>query len=361
MMYLKIDTLIDERYRIDEQPITTGGMQYVYPATDVVLERKVALKTPKNDAGLKRFERSARLSAKLNHENVTRTLDYIDKNDEQYLIEEFVDGMDLGQILKRVKRFDPYLAATILHALARALHVMHAQNVVHRDLKPSNIMAVGGWNLTGIKVTDFGVANLAEAEVDRGVAGGALAITGSKTLIGALPYLAPEILRKRTTISKSADIWAVGALAYHFIAGQTPFGYELEAVTDIVKGNIRPLPEEIKSQPQYRALYEEIDGIARACMQVEPVKRPDAAQLLALCEKLCYPIANREVGTVTRHQGVNFAFATNRQGNIFFHIDSVLGSERPRIGGEIWFSRHLGSPNDRAHPVVPLLSEDDDE
>jgi len=361
MSFLNVGTIIDERYRIDDKPITTGGMQYVYPATDLVFERKVALKTPKNPEGEKRFERSARLSALLNHVNVTRTLDYVVEGDTQYLIEEFVDGLDLGRLLKRIKRFDPYLTATILHALARALHVMHAQDVVHRDLKPSNIMAVGGWNLTGIKVTDFGVANLAEAAVDRGVAGGVLTITGSKTLIGALPYLAPEILRKRTTISKSADIWAVGALIYHFIAGQTPFGDELEAVTDIVKGNIRPLPEEIDDQPQYRALYEEMNGIARACMQLDPEKRPKASQLLELCEKLCYPVAKREIGTVTRHQGMNFAFATSPEGDVFFHIDSVLGSGRPRIGGEIWFSRHEGSPNDRAHPVVPLLSEDDEE
>ncbi len=360
MSLLQIGAMIDERYRIDAKPIMTGGMQYVYPTTDVVLERKVALKTPKNPEGEERFARSARYSALLNHANVTRTLDYVVEDHTQYLIEEYVDGLDLGELLKRVKRFDPYMAATILHALARALHVMHAQDVVHRDLKPSNIMAIGGWNLTGIKVTDFGVANLAEAEVDRGVAGGVLTITGSRTLIGALPYLAPEILRRRPTIAKSADIWAVGALVYHFITGQTPFGDELEAVTEIVKGNIRPLPAESELQPQYRALYEEIEGIARACMQVEPTKRPHASQLLELCEKLCYPIAKREKGTVTRHQGVNFGFATSPDGDVFFHIDSVLGAERPRIGGEIWFSRHEGRPNARAHPVVPLLSEDEE-
>lgn len=166
MRYLKIGTMIDGRYQIDDEPITTGGMQYVYPATDVVLKRKVALKTPRNESGEKRFARSAQLSAKLNHANVTRTLDYFAEEDgTQYLIEEFVDGRDLGQLQRRVKRFDPYMAATILHALARALHIMHAQNVVHRDLKPSNIMAVGGWNLTGIKVTDFGVADWAEIAV----------------------------------------------------------------------------------------------------------------------------------------------------------------------------------------------------
>ncbi|HRI67902.1 MAG TPA: serine/threonine-protein kinase [Polyangium sp.] len=362
MSYLPRGTLIGGRYRTEEvEPIKSGGMQYVYRATDTLLERPVALKTPKPDND-KRFERSARFSARINHANATRTLDYVEEGGSLYLIEEWVEGQDLGKILKRVKRFDPYMSAYVLHALARALCVMHEVEVVHRDLKPSNIMAVGGLELTGIKVTDFGVANLAEGEIDRGVAGGMLTITGSRTLIGALPYLAPEILRRRKTVTKSADIWAVGALTFHMMTGQTPFGDELEAVAEILKGNVPPLPAAKEAQPQYDGLYQEIYGIVRACLQADQDKRPDARELLRLCGRLCYPIAEREIGTVTQYHGNYLGFASahsDDKGGVFFHLDSVLGSRRPSIGGEIWFSRHPGSPKDRAHPVVTLLPEEE--
>jgi cold shock CspA family protein len=94
-------------------------------------------------------------------------------------------------------------------------------------------------------------------------------------------------------------------------------------------------------------------------LQADPTKRPDAPQLLELCEKLCYPIAERETGTVTGYHGSSFGFARSPKGDVFFHLESVLGTERPRIGGAIWFSRHSGSPNDRAHPVVALLPEEE--
>lgn len=359
MSYLPRGRLIGGRYRTEvDKPITSGGMQYVYRATDTLLERPVALKTPKPDND-KRFERSALFSARINHANATRTLDYIKDGNDLYLIEEWVEGQDLGKILKRAKRFDPYMCAYVLHALARALCVMHEVDVVHRDLKPSNIMAVGGLGVTEVKVTDFGVANLAEGEIDRGVAGGMLTITGSKTLIGALPYLAPEILRRRSTISAKADIWAVGALTFHLMTGQTPFGDELEAVAEILKGNVPPLPAEKDAQPQYDGLYQEIYGIVRACLQADQTKRPDARELLRLCGRLCYPIAPREIGQVKLYHGNYLGFASTEGRDVFFHVDSVLGSRRPRVGGEIWFSRHPGSPNERAHPVVVLSAEEE--
>jgi eukaryotic-like serine/threonine-protein kinase len=348
-----------ERYRIKSY-VNEGGMQEVYRAADTLLGRDVALKTPKNDDGERRFNRSAQASARVNHANVARTLDYYDHDGRNFLVEEFVDGLDLGALLKRIPQFDPYLVARVLHNLARGIAAVHAVGVVHRDLKPSNIMAAGGLNLTEVKVTDFGVAKMSEAEIDGGVAGGLLTLTGSKTLIGHLPYLAPEILRRRKTVSSSADIWAVGALAFHFLAGFPPFGDELaEVVPKILGAPVPLLSAEVLSHAQFRGLSEEIYGIAVACLQRDPASRPTAPQLVGLCERLCYPVENREVGTVNGYPGGSFGFADSQEGKgrVFFHVDSVLGPSPPRVGGEIWFSRHVGHPYDRAHPVVPILPE----
>lgn len=344
------------RYRIDSY-VNEGGMQQVYKATDTLLGRIVALKTPKNDDGERRFDRTAHVSAQVNHTNVARTLDYFEHDGNRYLIEEFVEGDDLGQILHQVRQFDPYITAQVVHGIARGIAAVHAVNVVHRDLKPSNIMAQGGLCLTELKVTDFGVAKMAGVEIDASVAGGLLTLTGSKTLIGHLPYLAPEILRKRRLVDPAADIWAVGALAFHFLTGKPPFGDELaDAVTNILTAPVPPLPDELDQQPQFRGLATEIYGIAATCLQRDPASRPNAKQLVGLCERLCYPVMEREVGVVTGYPGGSFGFANSSKGQVFFHIESVLGP-RPRVGGKIWFSRHSGHPHDRAHPVVPILSE----
>jgi eukaryotic-like serine/threonine-protein kinase len=345
------------RYHVDAY-VNEGGMQEVYEATDTLLGRKVALKRPKNDDGERRFDRSARVSAQVNHANVARTLDYFEQNGQRFLVEEFVEGRDLGDVLKLIPQLDPYMAAQVLHGLARGIEAVHKVGVVHRDLKPSNIMAAGGLALTGVKVTDFGVAKMSEAEIDAGVAGGLVTLTGSKTLIGHLPYLAPEILRKRKTVDPCADIWAVGALAFHFLAGVPPFGYELaDAVTQILSAPVPPLPADVANHPQVRGLGQEIYGIIVACLQRDPASRPTAEQLVGLCERLCYPVVEREVGVVSGYPGGSFGFAESEKGTVFFHVESVIGPWRPRVGGKIWFARHPGTPRDRAHPVVPFLSE----
>ena len=150
-----VDDWIDNRYKILHF-VGEGGMQQVYCALDSVLERRVALKVPKNPSAQKRFRRSAIVSAKVNHPNVAKTLDYIETDSLPYLIEEFISGKDLKEgLLQQLGIVDPYLTAKILHYLAKGLAASHNAEVIHRDLKPSNIMCVGEFNLSEIKITDF--------------------------------------------------------------------------------------------------------------------------------------------------------------------------------------------------------------
>src|SRR5260370_14178963 len=129
-------------------------MEEVYEANDLLLRRAVALKVPKNKSAEKRFQRSAIVSAKVNHVNVAKTLDYLEENNRAYLIEELVRGKDLGRVLREDMRFvDSLIAAYLLHRLARGLAASHHAGVIHRDLKPSNVIAFGGSLLQDLKIT----------------------------------------------------------------------------------------------------------------------------------------------------------------------------------------------------------------
>lgn len=346
--------VIADRYHIAKY-ISEGGMQEVYLASDEILGRRVALKVPFNQSARKRFDRSAILSAKVNHPNTARTLDYLSEDGNQHLVEEFIDGENLNEIIAKIPMFDPDACAWTFHHIARGLAAVHRHEVVHRDLKPGNIMVVGGIAFRGVKITDFGVARMAEAEIEEAVRVGT--VTTSKTAIGALPYMAPEVIDQPGRPRLPADVWAIGALAYQLLTGELPFGQGFAAVPRIQAAVPPELPIAIKSHPQFGHLSREIHGIILECLQRDPTARPDASRLSSLCDRLCYsPIGLRQIGIVEGYPGRSFGFIRPQEGGdpVFFHVESVLG-KNPRIGSSVWYQPYPGVPRARAHPVVPLV------
>lgn len=344
--------IISARYQI-EGFIGQGGMQEVYAAHDMMLARRVALKTPKTSSAHKRFERSAQTSAKINHANVAKTLDYVPSEEQSYLIEEVVEGCDLSVFARRyVPRLDPYATAQVLHRLAKGLAASHHAGVIHRDIKPSNIMVVGGPAFTDVKITDFGIAKMAEAELDQAVNGGEEALTQSATALGALPYMAPEMIESFTHAAKPADVWSLGALTFELMAGVKPFGQGYRAVPLIQAAVMPALPPEAQPKAQFAALTTELYNVIRQCLLKDPAARPDADGLVQLCEALCYSDASREYGSVARFYRQDGGFIDAENGtSAFFHQDSVP-SGRVEVGQRVWFARHFGVPSHRAFPVV---------
>jgi eukaryotic-like serine/threonine-protein kinase len=201
----KCQDVVGDRYEII-QFIGEGGMQEVYEAKDLVLTRNVALKVPKNPSAIKRFKRSAVLSAKVNHPNVAKTLDYLESDENYYLIEELISGTNLKEgLLQAAKILDPYLVAKIFHYLAKGISASHHANVFHRDLKPDNVMIVGSFNLLQIKITDFGIAKMAEAEISMALTDENRTLASS-TAVGAIPYMAPEMFDRDQSPDCPADI-----------------------------------------------------------------------------------------------------------------------------------------------------------
>jgi serine/threonine protein kinase len=346
--------IIGQRYEIVRY-ISEGGMQEVYNAHDNLLSREVALKTPKTKSARKRFRRSASTSASINHANVAKTFDYLEENDRYYLVEELIEGTDLGEIMRDyLDRLDPYLCAHVLHHIAKGLSASHHAGVVHRDFKPSNIMVAGGMAFEAIKITDFGIAKMAEAELAVVDGGDEEALTQSATALGALPYMAPEMIESFTHANCPADVWSVGALAFELLTGSKPFGTGYRAVPAIQAALVPSLPREITAKPQFAELVNNIYQVITRCLQRDPKLRPDADSLVALCETLCYSIGPRLLGIVGympyRTNGfINIAGSPD----VFFHMDSVpVGRIKP--GDRVWFGTNPGEPRRRAFPVVPL-------
>ena len=324
-------------------------------ATDNILRRRVVLKVPKDTRAARRFHDSAVLSATVNHPNVACTLDYIEDGDRFYLIEEYVEGEDLKKVASKFARLDAHTTAYVLHHLARAVAASHRVDVVHRDLKPSNIMVAGGLSFAALKVTDFGIAKMAEHEVGEHV-GDDDSTAQSSTVMNALAYMAPEVLNAPHDVRKAADVWAVSAIAWQLLTGQPPFGSGLQAVTRILEGPHPTLDSAIAQHPQFGSLAGELAALVLKGMNRAVEKRPSASQLAGFCDRLCYLPPTRELGTVDRYPRNTWGFIRAAVGDdVFFHVQSVIGT-RPKPGTTVWFTRFKGAPNARAIPVVPLVS-----
>jgi serine/threonine protein kinase len=356
---LQLNEVVGDRYTIEAE-IGKGGMQEVYRAHDDILRRIVAVKVPQDSHAAKRFRDSAVIAAKVNHPNVAKTLDYFeDETNRPFLVEEYIDGMNLRDVMNQFERLDPHTAAHIMHHLARGLSASHHVGVVHRDLKPSNVMVRGGLEFQALRLTDFGIARMAQEEIDSAVAGGDETTKKSTTVMNALAYLAPEIVQASHTISKPADVWAIAAMTWEILTGKPPFGTGLKAVGQIISDARPTLPAYIAGHPQFGRLASELAEVIMTCLRPKPEKRPSADDLIAICDRLCYLPVIRETGTVGNYPASSFGFINADSGDqVFFHTQNVIkNGPRPPIGTRVWFTRFDGDPRPRAIPVVPLRAQ----
>jgi eukaryotic-like serine/threonine-protein kinase len=347
------------RYKIIRE-IGQGGMQQVYLAEDTSLKRNVALKVPIGTSAEKRFERSARLSARIIHPNIAKTLDYSRQKDIEFLIEEFIPGSNLQQRLDSdFVNLDPHLVAHIIHHLAKAVAAMNKSGVIHRDLKPSNIMVSDDLALAEIKVTDFGVAAMADAEIDEAVKGGTNSIVASKTVVGALAFMAPELIKREDSVDRAkCDVWSVGALLYFLLFNEYPFGDGLAAIQNILNGSYTNKQNIISlKKAQFQKLYSSLWNISKQCLTMRPDDRPTANEVASKLSEVCYSNAPRRAGRIGYLSPSNgfWGFIKPEDGgnDVFFHYDSMIGGQ-PQRGLRVMFSDFRGQPQSRAHPVVPF-------
>jgi serine/threonine protein kinase len=211
------DALIEKEfagYRIDSR-IGRGGMGVVYRATDLSLDRSVALKVlteelAKDHGFRRRFVSESKLAASLDHPNVIPIHAAGEHDGVLYIAMRFVPGDDLRTLLRVQGRIEPERAVRLIAQVASALDAAHAHGLVHRDVKPANVLVT---EEDHVYLTDFGLSKRVGADTEA---------TKTGMVLGTLDYIAPEQIRGEA-IGAYTDVYSLGCMITHLLTGQVPF------------------------------------------------------------------------------------------------------------------------------------------
>jgi serine/threonine-protein kinase len=258
-------TVLLERYRIVGL-LGRGGMGEVYRADDVKLGQAVALKfLPESlaaDADRRdRFYNEVRTARQVTHPAVCRVHDIGEVDGQLFLSMEYVDGEDLGSLLRRIGRLPPDKALEIARQVCAGLAAAHDRGVLHRDLKPDNVMIDGRGHA---RITDFGLAGLAAA------------IEGADVRSGTPAYMAPEQLAGREVTTRS-DVYALGLVLYELFTGRRAFSGR--TLLELKRQHL----EETPASPStiVDGLDPAIEAVLLRCLEKDPADRPSSALAVA--------------------------------------------------------------------------------
>ena len=254
-----------------------GGMGVVYKARQKTLNRLVALKllAPErvNDTKFaERFTREAQALAALNHPNIVTIYDFGQAGGFYYLLMEFVDGLNLRQLL-RARKFTPEEALAIVPPLCDALQFAHDRGIVHRDIKPENLLL----DKTGrVKVADFGIAKM--LGTINGNQGGEPAPPENATqnTVGTPGYSAPEQKTDPSRVDSRADIYSLGVVFYEMLTGELP-GKRIEPPSKKVHIDVRldeVVLRALEKKPELR--YQQVSEV-KTCVE-SIVATPDESR-----------------------------------------------------------------------------------
>lgn len=258
-----------------------GGMGTVYLAKNAKGE-SFALKVMgvhllRDEGSRARFKREPKLSPV--HPNIVRVLDSGECNGTPFFVMELVEGESLDAILRRQKVLPATQLIELLRGVASALDHVHGRGIIHRDIKPSNILV----NKDGhVYLTDFGVA--------KNTAAGAatyMSVTGSR--IGTAHYMSPEQAMGKRDLTAAADIYALGVMAFHALAGRVPFDADSDVV--VARMHMQDVPPDLrKLNPQ---VPQQVADVVMRAMRKDPAKRFASANAFvnALAQALDKPVA----------------------------------------------------------------------
>lgn len=275
-----VGTLVDNRYAVQSK-LARGGMSTVYLATDLRLERDVALKVlhphlASDDTFLGRLGREAKAAARLSHSHVVGVLDQGHDGDTAYLVMEYIKGHTLRDVITSKGALPPRLALALIDPVVEGLGAAHTAGMIHRDIKPENVLIADDGR---IKVGDFGLARAVTTSTSTGA------------LIGTVAYLSPELVLGQQADARS-DIYSVGIMLYEMLTGKQPFDGDvpIQVAYQHVNGTVGPPSALVPG------LAAEIDELVQWCTANDPENRPvDGTALLQELRHIRTHLTDREL------------------------------------------------------------------
>jgi serine/threonine-protein kinase len=259
--------LLDGRYRVEAR-VARGGMACVYTATDLRLDRVVAVKVmhaalADDEEFVRRFIQEAKAVARISHPNVVSVFDQGEDGDAVFLVMEYVDGHTLRNLLRERGRLSPAEAMAVIQPVLAALAAAHDAGLVHRDVKPENVLLADNGR---VKVVDFGLARAVAAST----------MSHASVVVGTVAYLAPEQV-EHSIADARADLFAAGVMLYEMLAGTLPFRGDapLAVALKRLRDDV-PLPSALAPE-----VPPEVDCLVAHATARSPGDRPaDAGELL---------------------------------------------------------------------------------
>ena len=308
-------------YRIDDK-LGAGGMGVVYRATDVNLDRPVALKTlrsadttnPESEA---RFLREARAASRLQHPSIMTIHHFGVEGATRYIVMEFVEGRTLKQMMGG-QPLDVIQLCEVAIQVADGLATAHERGVIHRYMKAENVMVTPRGQ---VKILDFGLAKLKEPEASEDISQTVSFETRAGSVLGTVNHMSPE-QALAIEIDARTDIFSFGVMLYEMATGKMPFeGPSPQAtLARILSQDPSPASRLNMDVPL------ELEQLIHLCLQKDRTCRPDARDVLARLKKIQASLsANRLTASQLRPQG--FATATGIRVQ-----RSMAGVSRSRIG-----------------------------
>lgn len=263
------------QYRLQEK-IGAGAMGVVYKGQHAMLRRPTAIKMLDvervNEASIQRFEREVQITCKLNNPHTVAIYDY-GRTPEGvfYYAMEYLDGVNLQTLVDQYGPQPEGRVVSILRQICASLYEAHSFGLVHRDIKPANIMLNRrGAEPDVVKVLDFGLVKAVEHEKE--------GRQSESDMSGTPLYMSPESIQTPESVDACSDLYAVGAVGYFLLTGQTAFS--ARTLGELCQQHLTAIPD-APSQRLGRTISAEVEHAILACLEKSRAKRPQTARDLA--------------------------------------------------------------------------------
>ncbi len=272
----RLGKILDDRYKI-ESVVGIGGMAVVYKAFDQQLQRDVAVKVLRDNVAMdaesrKQFRKEYEAVGMLNHPNIRAVYDVVSSGDTEYIVMEYVDGINLKQYLKSKGTLPWEEVLDLSIQIARALSHAHSRGIIHMDIKPQNIMLPKDGT---VKIADFGIAQMEESPEEEQA-------DQADEAVGSIHYISPEQARGETVDARS-DIYSLGVVIYEMLTGKLPF--DGETVEQVAVQHYSVIPDSPCSLDP--SIPPELEGVTLRAMEPDPDDRyATAADMLSDLEDL---------------------------------------------------------------------------